>query len=474
VAERVYRSDTLKAALEDLAAGVGNEVGRSIELAAPTAAEPSTHCLHAFLGPRYGSTVSRVVTDNAAREFRVDPTKGGAQISTGALVVQSSEGIAGTVLLLVRRQLSNMAARIGQRLVGSVLGRLVSIVAGGVGVALIAKDVWELRHGVLPIIADEMKARSTKDRVQEELAKTAAEQIHEHVRELAGKTAERVIEIWHEFRRAHTRVLDIAVRHQGFKALLDMTKPEQLPRLDEVVALVLASEGEPGLLKHLDNGTLHQASHTLAAAGMDIARETRSIDAALRWTSLAGERLPMVVELELHKRGSPDNLTRPALGRLLALHDRLAIVRLASVTRDARDILFELEDGDLKNLARGLSEAELETLSRYMTRLERSASQRVLRVVAQTPARMQSLGPPAVRDGVLASRDQQAAVAMMLRSDFGLDPRVTADDFQLVFDGKVSPILLWHKHPLALVTLALTALIALLMLKRLLSGSRRQ
>jgi hypothetical protein len=109
-----------------------------------------------------------------------------------------------------------------------------------------------------------------------------------------------------------------------------------------------------------------------------------------------------------------------------------------------------------------------------MTRLERSASQRVLRVVAQTPARMQSLGAPAVRDAVLASRDQQAAVALMLRSDFGLDPRVTADDFQLVFDGKVSPILLWHKHPVAIVTLALSALIALLMLKRLLFGRRRQ
>ena len=56
-------------------------------------------------------------------------------------------------ILLVRRQLANMAARIGQRLAGSILARLVSVVAGGIGLVLIAKDIWELRNGVLPIIA---------------------------------------------------------------------------------------------------------------------------------------------------------------------------------------------------------------------------------------------------------------------------------------------------------------------------------
>jgi hypothetical protein len=35
-------------------------------------------------------------------------------------------------------------------------------------------------------------------------------------------------------------------------------------------------------------------------------------------------------------------------------------------------------------------------------------------------------------------------------------------------------VLLWHKHPVALVALALSALIALAMLKRLLLGGRRR
>jgi hypothetical protein len=167
-AERVYRSDAIKTALEDLATGVGKEVGRTLELSTLDAAEPALECLQAFLGPRYGSTVAKVVAVDAGKEFQIDPAKGGASVSTGAVLVEGREAIAGAAVLLIRRQISGMAARIGQRLVGSVLSRLVSVVAGGVGLALIAKDIWDFRHGVLPIIADEMKSQATKDKVEED------------------------------------------------------------------------------------------------------------------------------------------------------------------------------------------------------------------------------------------------------------------------------------------------------------------
>ena len=58
VAERVYRSDAVKDAIEALATGVGKEVGRAIEVASQDAAGPALECLRAFLGPRYGSTVA--------------------------------------------------------------------------------------------------------------------------------------------------------------------------------------------------------------------------------------------------------------------------------------------------------------------------------------------------------------------------------------------------------------------------------
>jgi hypothetical protein len=475
VAERVYRSDAIKAALEQLAVGVGNEVGKQMEFASRDAAEPALACLKAFVGARYGETASRaVIGGDAGKGIAIDPNKSAAEMSSSAVLRESSGGIAGAAVLLMRRQLANMAARVGERIVGSVLARLVSVVAGGIGLVLIAKDIWDLRNGVLPIIATEMKSKENKDKVQEELAKTFAEQISGHVQEIGAATADRVIEIWRDFRSAHAEALGLAERNPKFKAFVDSLQPAALPRLDEVVALLLAGEGEAGILRRLDDGTLSTAINTLPTPAMDIARETRSIDAGLKWAALAGNDLPKIVEYSLYRRTQPDQLSRAALTRLLALNDQLAIVRLASIDRGARDTLFELPDNDLKNLARSLTEDELSSLSRYLTGLQKEPRERVLHAVAANPATIHSLSSESVRQAVVASTDQSAAVAMMLRTGGGLDPGVIAHDLRLVADGRVSPILLWEKHPFVIVGALFLALLVLLLLRRLLFARPRK
>ena len=471
VAERVYRSDAMKTALDQLAADVGKEIGQRIEFASADAGEPTLACLKAFVGARYGTTVARAVSGES--DLAIDPDKAAAGMSPGAVLRESSGGIAGAAVLVMRRQLANIASRVGQRLVGSVLARLVSVVAGGVGLALIAKDIWDLRHGVLPIIATEMKSKDSKNKVQDELAKSFAEQISGHVEEIGAATADQVVGIWRDFRSAHAQALDLAERNAKFKAFVDRLQPKALPRLDEVVSLVFAAEGEAGLLRRLDDGTLNEAVNVLPAPAMEIARQTRSVDAGLKWAALSGDQLPKVVELDLHRRTTPDALTRNALRRLLAFDDRLAIVRLASIDRGARDTLFELNDAELKTLARNLSEPELATLSRYLTGLQSEPRERVLRAVAANPAVMQSLASERVRAAVVTSADQSAAVGMMLRSNAALDPAVIAEDLGLVTDGRVAPVLMWEKHPIAVVAALIAVGIVLLLLRRLLFPRRR-
>jgi hypothetical protein len=130
--------------------------------------------------------------------------------------------------------------------------------------------------------------------------------------------------------------------------------------------------------------------------------------------------------------------------------------------------LFELPDADLKNLARRMTEDELSSLSRYLTGLQKEPRERVLRAVAANPAQIQSLSSERVRQAVVASTDQSAAVSMMLRSGGALDPGAIANDVRLVADGRVSPILLWEKHPMVIVGLVLVVLLVLLLLRRLL------
>jgi hypothetical protein len=413
-----------------------------------------------------------MVAAGASKELALDPGKGEAGVGAGAVLRQSTEGITGAAILLVRRQLASMAQRVGQRLVGSVLSRLVSVVAGGVGVVLIAKDIWDLSGGVFPIIAAEMKSPATKEKVRAELAKSIAEQFAEHVKEIGVKSADRIVEIWREFRRAHAKVLDLAEQNAGFRGYLDGLQPESLPRLDEVVAIVLASEGEGAVLQRLQNGTLHEAVGALPPEALVIAREMRSLQAALRWNALAGQDLPKVLDYELHQRAAPEAFTRTSLQRLVGLADRLAVARLGGLAREARESLFELEPAALKSLARNLSEGELATLARYLTGLAREPRERVLRAVAERPGRMQVLASERVRDGILASRDQGAAVAMMLREGGLADPGPVVADLRLAWEGRVSPVLVWESHPVAIVALLALALVPLLMLRRLFHAGR--
>ena len=279
--------------------------------------------------------------------------------------------------------------------------------------------------------------------------------------------ADHVLEIWQGFKRAHALVLKIAEGNDGFRAFLDGVRPERLPRLDEIVALVVAGESEAAVTRRLNDGSLNQAVHVMPDEGLEIARETKSVDAALTWTEIAGDKLPSVLEYELHRRADPKDFTRVSLARVLALQDRTAIIHLAAVPRAARDTLFSLETADLTALAKGLSDSELTTLASYLTGLQQGPREQVLRTVAATPAKMQVLASTRVRDGILASPDQQAAVTMMLRPASSFSPREFAHDLSLASDGRISPWLIWDKHPGGLVLLGLLALMLALWLKRL-------
>jgi hypothetical protein len=316
-----------------------------------------------------------------------------------------------------------------------------------------------------------MKSEATKTKVKEELAKTIGEQIGEHLHEIAAKAAGRVMEIWQGFRSAHQKALDLAERNAGFRSFLDTVKPDQLARLDEVVALVLGADGEPGVLRRLDDGTLNEAVRFLPEPAMTIARDTRSVDAALGWSTLAGDRLPQVLDHEIYRRAQPADFTRTTLTALLALDDHVSITRLASLAPDARDRLFSLGTDDLKRLARSFSETELDTLSRYLSGLQPEPRARVLAAVAATPGKMQALSSARVRDAILESKDQARAVDMMLRDGSG-GPEVVFEDARAAWEGEISPVLLWAKHPIVVLGLALAGLIFLLMVRRLLRPRR--
>ena len=473
VAERVYRSEAMKQAMEQLAAGVGRELGRRIEIAAAGAGRPAASCIEAFLGSRYGSTVAKVVSNDALRAFGIDPETAAANVTPGSVAVEGSGVIAGAVIVIVRRELATLANRILQRLLGIALGRVASSVIGGIGLVLIAKDVWDFRHGVMPIIADEMKSPATREKVQVELVRAIREQVGGETRDIGLRTAERVVEIWLEFRRAHLKVLELAEADPAFKRVLETVRPERLRRLDEAVALILADPAGKSIEARLADGSLQKAMETLGDAAFQVGRDLRSLDAAFAWQVLAGDLLPRIVEDELHRRNRVEAFTRQSLAGLLALGDKPVAGRLAALDPVARDTLLELPGNDVRALTRGLSDAELRSLARYLGALDKPIAARLLQAVAARPVAMQILAPDGVREAALRSRDPGAAIDLLLRPDSTFDFSRVLDDLTLVRDGRIEPRVLLARHPMPLGLAAFGCLLVLSLFWRMLFGRRR-
>ena len=117
---------------------------------------------------------------------------------------------------------------------------------------------------------------------------------------------------------------------------------------------------------------------------------------------------------ELHRRIAPGDLTRASLDRILALNNRTAIIRIASLPPEARDTLFTLNSDDLNTLLKALSGDELKALAGYLEGLQPGPRDKVLKAVAADPAKMQILATGSVRERIIASSDQAAAADMML------------------------------------------------------------
>ena len=146
---------------------------------------------------------------------------------------------------------------------------------------------------------------------------------------------------------------------------------------------------------------------------------------------------------------------------MLGLDDRLAIQRLVAMKPDARAVLNELPAAELKTLARLFDETQLTSLSSYLTGLSKDGGLRILTSVSRNPQKMQMLARGHVRNAVLGSADQAAAVDVALRADGWLDLAAIEPDVRLVLDGRISPVLLWDKHPVAVVAAGFFGLILL-------------
>ncbi len=454
-----------------MATGVAKDAGNQIEKATSRVANPVISCVQTALQSRYGGAIAQSFAQESAKSL--DKTGDGTQIKieTSDLALNNSASIAGIVLIVTRRVIARIVTSIGRRVAGLVISRVVASVTGLIGLALIAKDIYEAGEGVFPIIAEKMKSDETKTLIKDEIGKTIQTEISQQIGTIAQETAERIYAVWLDFKQKYTRLLTLSEKSPAFAAFLKDRRLEQLGKLGQIVDVVYASEGEDRIFTRVADGSLNRALLELPDAALVIATDQKSINKALLWTDKAGRDLGRVVELGLYRWLAPENLNREVLQKILNLNDPIAVSRLAALQPEARDFILNLPLDRMRDFARRLTDKQLSAFADYQRRLEPNAARRLLRAASESPAIMQDLAGDGVRQAVLDSRDQTAALDMLLREDASLISygRILKDVEQ-VRDGAVTYRVFWERYWLSVLIAAFAALVILSWLRRLLFG----
>ena len=474
VADKAYNSEGFKDALNQVATGVAKDAGAKIEQATSRISNPVIACVQTALQSRYGAAIASVFAQESEKNIEASTGQGQVKIDTSDLALNNAASISGMVLIVTRRVIGQVVKSVGTRIAGVVASDIVSSVAGLVGLALIAKNIYDAGDGVFPIIAEQMKSSETKLHIKDEIGKTIQADIGQQVGAIAQETSERLYSAWLDFKQKYNRLLALSEKYPAFAEFLKDRRLDQLGKLAQIVDILYGTEGEQKLLERVANGSLNKALLDLTDAGLVIAQEQKSIEKALRWTSIAGRDLPRVVDLGIYRWLPVEGLTSENLQKILSINDKVAVTRIANLDPQARDFILSLPGDQMRELARRLNDRQLAAFADYERNLEPTAARRLLRAVSEDPTVMMELTAEGLRDAIFKSRDQLAALNMIIHEDASLfsmfDYTRIFKDAQLVQNGVVSFRVFWERYWAAVLLGGFLLLVLLSWLRRLLFG----
>jgi len=474
VADKTYNSEGFKGALDELATGVAKDAGAQIEAATAKVSNPIVACVQTALQSRYGGAVAQVFVQESQKNLEARAEQPAVKIGATDLVLNNAGSISGIVLIVTRRIIASLVEGIGSRIAGVVASRIVSSVAGLVGLALIAKDIYEAGEGVFPIVAGQMKSDETKTLIKDEIGKTIQADITQQVGNIAQETSDRIYSVWLDFKQKYKLLLALSEKNGAFANVLKDARLDQVGKLGQIVEILHGSEGENRIFERAADGSLTRALLDLNDAGLAIAAERKSLADGLRWTAVAGQDLPRVVDTGIYRWLSPDGLSHETLGKLLAFDDRIALGRIAKLTPEQRELILSLPGGQMRDFARKLSDSQLAAFADYQRRLEPAAARALMRAVIESPSVMQELSGEGLQHAIYNSRDQLAALNMVIHADASLlSYGRILKDAGLVRNGDVGYRVFWERYWPSLALAGFLVLLLLSWLRRLLFGWSR-
>ena len=478
--EGVFNSPEFKALQRELQDDIGKRMEPLVASADLDAQTEASQCIKLYLGRRYAATVSSAFGAKA-RAATVKPTldASGAPVTAAF----SLAGVVAAMLTVVfRRLVRRIVTAVVRRLAGAIAARLAAWASVIIGVAVLVYELVAGADGVFPVIRDELTSPQTRTVIQtsliDELSKVAPEQLDARADQLANDLVVR----WRKFKAGHRAVLDLARRDETFRRFIEEQPPEEFERLSAVVEAIKASPpgGDEAVLDATRRGLLARA---LALPNVETMIETWapkgvSLIALLEWHDRMPDRFDAILAARLPLHVKPDDLSTEALHRLLDLGDDRAAGRVAAMSEPARSEALALGHQQLLALTTRFDGPQLSALFDALRPSPTpDARARHLQTLEQNPGLIGRLENAAA--AIAASAQPGAALEVLLSTNSSLDTAKVFDHLNTAYEGRIAPMVLFHRYGWGLVVaIAFPILIVLLLLRGLgrmlgLAGRRR-
>jgi len=473
VAAIAFESTAFRAAIDELANGIGDEISAEIAGLSAQSVSVTLACLQTFLEENYAASV--VTTFGQQIQERtgaidLSDVDGDANIMSVIELHQKTLGGIGVIIAaqitkrIVQKLGRTIAKRAGGQIVGRVLGKagssIIPVVGWVVGTGLIVYDLYESRDGALPDIQESLKSQDVKGSIRDEIASAITPELRREFPQLAREIANELYNEWRDFNRKYRQALNLADESSQFKSLLE--EVEDLTSLAELVDIALPLLGRSAFDAAVTDGTLAQVAQ-LPRSALEILKHTDSLYTVVAWSDVAQNKLDAVVDLEVYKHKSPNDFDLATLNQLLAVNDRAIVSKLALLDNDIATKLLSISTPNLQALAETFSADDLGWIAQYTQMLNQDQSNRLITRLLEEPADLEPLRSEQAKDALSNSNDIDGAIDFLSGAN---------DVPSLIFDGvkqmlgfsSVPLSLFWAKYsPQSLAGVGLGMLVGLLL-----------
>lgn len=427
VASAAFESEAFAQKIEELSLAVAEALAAQIAVLSAESVSAAFYCLQTFIANNYAEVMVRQFEEQVRSAAENVEFANSSELDSGIFAVldqhKTALGGIGVIVAaqIARRLVQNIgqqiARRVAGRIAGRVLGRIgteiIPIVGWIVGTGLIAYDLYTSRDGALPQIQEQLKSAEVKAGIREEIVAAMEPEFRREAPQIARDVANDLFSQWGAVKRNIRQVLDLALSDPAFKAVMDdLQSPDELAKLVDLVGVALPALGQEAFNQAVANGSLERVLAQPPGA-VRIVEATKSIDTALAWSALAGGLLDGVVEYELYKHKTPDQLTRPLLEKLLALDSRATIEKLALMELPEIENLLSISTSNLNALAAVLSSEDLKVVARSLPQLSQEQRNALISRLVSTPSLAGLLENEGVQRQLVASTNIDATLAFL-------------------------------------------------------------